>query len=106
MRFGERDGDPVTSVCRVVGLSRNELIIFLIRFLNVSFFFFLVIPGRPALVGQHVDEKVDVAVLGRETGADDIVARGHALDAIAREIGVRHVGRKEDGLAGLECEVV
>ena len=65
------------------------------------------IDGRPAhAVGEHVDQVGNVLELGSQTGPDYVVAARHALDDLARDVGVGLVGGHEEGLAGSDEEVV
>ena len=45
-------------------------------------------------------------MLGGQAAAQHVVGVGHDLDAEAVEVGVRDAGAEEQGLAGLESDVV
>mmetsp|Transcript_6519 Transcript_6519/g.17453 ORF Transcript_6519/g.17453 Transcript_6519/m.17453 type:complete len:227 (-) Transcript_6519:716-1396(-) len=61
---------------------------------------------RPALVREHVEQRLDVFELGCQPGANHVVRARHDLDALAAQIGVRLVGCHEEGLARLQRDVV
>lgn len=66
----------------------------------------LLLVNGGVVVGQHGDQGIDVLELGSEAGADDIVAGSHALDNVARDVGVDVVGAQEKSLAGGHGDVV
>mmetsp|Transcript_33076 Transcript_33076/g.69437 ORF Transcript_33076/g.69437 Transcript_33076/m.69437 type:complete len:330 (-) Transcript_33076:1266-2255(-) len=65
------------------------------------------VDGRSAhTVREHAHEVVNVLELGSESRAHDVVAAGHALDDLPRDVRVRLVGRHVEALAGSDEEVV
>ena len=58
------------------------------------------------LEADDAQEFGDVDVLGGEAAAQDVVGVGHDLDAEAVQVGVRDAGAEEQGLAGLQSDVV
>lgn len=57
-------------------------------------------------VFQHGAQRGDVNEFGGEPGSHHVVGAGHALDAVAAEVGVDEVGAEEHGLPGLQLDVV
>ena len=63
--------------------------------------------GRTAGRGrEYLDQRLDVAELGRQPGADDVIGIRHALDEIALQVGVRDAGRREERLPALQMHEV
>ena len=56
-------------------------------------------------VGQRAAQHFGVAQLRRKAGAHDVVGGGHALDQLARQIGVRLIGGQVDGLVNTGSHV-
>ena len=62
--------------------------------------------GQCAAVVQHGDQGGGVYQLGGEASPHHVVGVGHHLHAVPGEVGVRHSGPEEHGLARGQLQVV